>query len=93
MSLATFSRFQALVDKQIFDESGKVVIRTTEKKASITNELRQLVGNRMNDLPQGAVAGAETKHMRTVIYDLRTFDDEGIDLPFVERHDAEITSA
>ncbi len=88
MSLSTVLRFQALVDKQIFDESGKVVIRTTEKKASITNELRQLVGNRIKNLPQGAVGGSETPHMRTVIYDLREFADEGIDIPCVERHDS-----
>lgn len=92
MSLSTFMRFQALVEKQIFDETGKMVIRTTEKKASLSNEIRKLVGKKMEILPNGAVAGAYTPHMQTVIYDLSTFEAGGADVPAVDRHDVTVSA-
>ena len=92
MNLAIM-QFQALIEKQILDDRGNVVIRTTEKKPNINVEIKNLKGRKLEELPCGAVAGAETPHLRVTVYDLNAFGENGRDFPVVTRTDYDTASA
>lgn len=65
-------RFNALVVKEILDEQGDVVIRTSEKRHDVAHEVATLVGERID--VSGAVAAARTPHLRMTVYAASAFD-------------------